>query len=60
MEYVPILRGKAGEFIALRNTSADVQAHIRPLLEVHPDQRLADVVRTFARHPASTCRATSP
>ncbi|MCC9310971.1 beta family protein [Kitasatospora sp. RB6PN24] len=50
MEYVPILRGKAGEFIALRNTSADVQAHIRPLLEVHPDQRLADIVRTFARH----------
>ncbi|MFB7122098.1 MULTISPECIES: beta family protein [Streptomycetaceae] len=50
MEYVPILRGKAGEFIALRNISADVQARIRPLLEVHPDQRLADVVQTFADH----------
>ncbi|MGC0318488.1 beta family protein [Kitasatospora acidiphila] len=50
MEYVPILRGKVGEFIALSNTSDHVQAHIRPILEVHPDQRLADVVRTFARH----------
>ncbi|MDH6709521.1 hypothetical protein P3T27_006269 [Kitasatospora sp. MAA19] len=27
-----------------------MRARIRPLLEVHPDQRLADVVRTFARH----------
>ncbi|MFE3503133.1 hypothetical protein [Kitasatospora sp. NPDC059160] len=50
MEYVPILRGKAGEFIALGHIGAHVQARIRPLLEVHPDRRLADVVQTFARH----------
>ncbi|MFB9364723.1 beta family protein [Kitasatospora albolonga] len=52
MKYVPILRGKAGELLALRHTSPEVRSGIRPVLEVVPDERLADAVQTFARQLA--------
>ncbi|WP_441249554.1 beta family protein [Kitasatospora sp. McL0602] len=48
MEYVPILHGKLGEFLALRNIGPEVQARIRPVLEVVPDLQVADVVQNFA------------
>ncbi|AUG81953.1 hypothetical protein CFP65_7370 [Kitasatospora sp. MMS16-BH015] len=48
MKYVPILRGKAGELLALRNISPEVQRAVRPVLEVVPDEELPDTVQTFA------------
>ncbi|MFI5527282.1 hypothetical protein ACIA8O_01875 [Kitasatospora sp. NPDC051853] len=49
MKYVPILRGKAGELLALRHIDPEVQRSIRPVLEVVPEARLADTVQLFAR-----------
>jgi len=50
MAYVPILKGKRGEFTALRNVSPRTQVDIRPVLEVVPDGRLRDVMETFRQH----------
>lgn len=50
MAYVPILKGKRGEFTALGNVAPAVQAQIRPILEVVPDGRLRDVMETFVQH----------
>lgn len=35
--YTPILKGKAGEFEALRHVSPDVRSAIRPIIELVPD-----------------------
>jgi hypothetical protein len=50
LRYVPILRGKQGEFTALSEISEEVRAVIRPVLEVVPDDTLQDVVQTFSKH----------
>ncbi|MFF2061051.1 hypothetical protein ACFVWZ_04465 [Streptomyces sp. NPDC058200] len=50
MAYVPILKGKRGEFTALENVDATVQAHIRPILEIVPGGGLRDVMETFRDH----------
>ncbi|WP_347239694.1 beta family protein [Streptomyces lydicus] len=47
MAYVPILKGKAGEFLALGNASAEVQSQIRPVMEVVPDCDVRDLLETF-------------
>ncbi|HJD83789.1 hypothetical protein [Kitasatospora aureofaciens] len=60
MEYVPILRGKAGEFIALRNTSADVQAHIRRSSKSTPTSAWQMLCGPSPDTPASTFPQTSP
>ncbi|MGP3984006.1 beta family protein [Streptomyces sp. KR80] len=46
--YVPILKGKLGEFLALEHASREVQSQIRPVMEVVPDPR--DVLETFCDH----------
>ncbi|MFI1434261.1 beta family protein [Streptomyces lydicus] len=45
--YVPILKGKAGEFLALGHASAEVQSQIRPVMEVVPDCDVRDLLETF-------------
>ena len=50
MAYVPILKGKRGEFTALGNIDPKVQEDIRPVLEIVPDGRLRDVLETFLQH----------
>jgi hypothetical protein len=49
VEYVPILRGKLGEILALGHASAEVLAQTRPVLELTRESRPADIVQTFAR-----------
>jgi hypothetical protein len=44
--YVPILKGKKGEFLALKHASAEVQSQIRPVMEIVPDSEVA----TFCTH----------
>ena len=41
MTYVPILKGKKGEFLALKHASAEVQSQIRPVMEIVPDSEVA-------------------
>ncbi|MGW8400860.1 beta family protein [Streptomyces lydicus] len=48
--YVPILKGKAGEFYALGHTSATVRDRIRPVMELVPDDELRDLLETFCDH----------
>ncbi|MDX3849542.1 beta family protein [Streptomyces sp. AK02-01A] len=50
MTYVPILKGKRGEFTALGKVAPEVQAQIRPVLEVVPDEGRRDVLETFRKH----------
>lgn len=50
MTYVPILKGKLGEFTALGHMASDVQAGVRPVLEVVPDGQVHDVLATFFKH----------
>ncbi|MFJ9541905.1 hypothetical protein ACIRPX_32245 [Streptomyces sp. NPDC101225] len=50
MAYVPILKGKAGEFLALGHASQEVQEQIRPVMEVVPDFDLRDLLETFCDH----------
>jgi hypothetical protein len=47
MAYVPILKGKRGEFTALGQMEPDVLAEIHPIMEVVHDERLRDAVETF-------------
>lgn len=47
MAYVPILKGRRGEFTALGQMEPAVQAHVHPIMEVVPDERLRDVMETF-------------
>ncbi|GAA1928990.1 beta family protein [Streptantibioticus ferralitis] len=50
MAYVPILKGKRGEFRALGEMAPAVQADVHPVLEVVNDQLLRDVMETFREH----------
>ncbi|WUC49447.1 beta family protein [Streptomyces sp. NBC_00554] len=50
MAYVPILKGKAGEFLALGHVTAEVQAQLRPVMEIVPDFELRDLLETFCDH----------
>ncbi|MFC7264139.1 beta family protein [Streptomyces lutosisoli] len=50
MAYVPILKGKAGEFLALGHASQEVQDQIRPVMEIVPDFDLRDLLETFCDH----------
>lgn len=50
MAYVPILKGKLGEFIALGHMAPEVQASVRPVMEVVPDGEVRDILETFRRH----------
>lgn len=54
MAYVPILKGKAGEFRALGHVSQEVQTQIRPVMEVVPDYELRNLLETFCRGSGST------
>ncbi|RII15780.1 hypothetical protein DSC45_18270 [Streptomyces sp. YIM 130001] len=48
--YVPILKGRAGEFYALEHASASVQERIRPVMEIVPADRVRDLLETFCDH----------
>ncbi|MEW2471766.1 hypothetical protein AB0919_43405 [Streptomyces sp. NPDC046994] len=50
MAYVPILKGKVGEFLALGHASQEVRAQIRPVMEIVPDFELRDLLETFCEH----------
>ncbi|EXU68051.1 hypothetical protein Z951_11430 [Streptomyces sp. PRh5] len=50
MAYVPILKGKAGEFMALEHATPEVRACIRPVMEIVPDLDLRDILETFCDH----------
>ncbi|MFC7470839.1 hypothetical protein ACFQVA_29725 [Actinomadura keratinilytica] len=50
MVYVPVLKGKAGEFYALAHTSPTVRRHIRPVMELVPDDQVRDLLETFCDH----------
>ncbi|MCX5273744.1 beta family protein [Streptomyces virginiae] len=47
MAYVPILKGKAGEFLALEHVTPAVRSCIRPIMELVPDPDVRDVLETF-------------
>ncbi|RMI37162.1 beta family protein [Streptomyces triticirhizae] len=47
MLYVPILKGKRGEFTALGKMEPEVRAGVHPIMEVVHDERLRDVLETF-------------
>lgn len=47
MAYVPILKGKAGEFSALGHVTPAVRSCIRPVMELVPDPDVRDVLETF-------------
>ncbi|MFD6043267.1 hypothetical protein ACFWG7_18390 [Streptomyces koyangensis] len=48
--YVPVLKGKAGEFYALAHTSPAVRQHIRPVMELVPDEQVRNLLETFCDH----------
>ncbi|MFI1091907.1 beta family protein [Streptomyces sp. NPDC020917] len=51
MAYVPILKGKLGEFLALGEMAPDVRRQVLPVLEVVVgDSRVRDVLETFREH----------
>ncbi|MEV0601012.1 hypothetical protein AB0I82_17180 [Streptomyces sp. NPDC050315] len=50
MAYVPILKGKEGEFLALGHAAPEVRTGIRPVMEVVPDPDLRDLLETFCDH----------
>ncbi|MFE3860832.1 beta family protein [Streptomyces goshikiensis] len=47
LAYVPILKGKAGEFSALEHVTPAVRSCIRPVMELVPDPDVRDVLETF-------------
>ncbi|MEV7417486.1 beta family protein [Streptomyces sp. NPDC089919] len=47
LAYVPILKGKAGEFSALGHVTAAVRSGIRPVMELVPDPDVRDILETF-------------
>ncbi|MFE5483390.1 hypothetical protein [Streptomyces sp. NPDC056527] len=47
LAYVPILKGKAGEFSALGHVTPAVRSHIRPVMELVPDPDVRDALETF-------------
>ncbi|MFD6910259.1 hypothetical protein [Streptomyces virginiae] len=47
LAYVPILKGKAGEFSALEHVTPAVRSGIRPVMELVPDPDVRDVLETF-------------
>ncbi|MFF4421138.1 beta family protein [Streptomyces sp. NPDC001549] len=47
LAYVPILKGKAGEFLALEHVTPAVRSCIRPVMELVPDPDVRDVLETF-------------
>ncbi|MER6213232.1 hypothetical protein ABT213_04150 [Streptomyces sp. NPDC001674] len=47
LAYVPILKGKAGEFSALAHVTPAVRSCIRPVMELVPDPDVRDVLETF-------------
>ncbi|MFF4098251.1 beta family protein [Streptomyces sp. NPDC001903] len=47
LAYVPILKGKAGEFSALEHVTPTVRSRIRPVMELVPDPDVRDVLETF-------------
>ncbi|MFB7370326.1 beta family protein [Streptomyces sp. NPDC056222] len=47
LAYVPILKGKAGEFSALGHVTPAVRSCIRPVMELVPDPDVRDVLETF-------------
>ncbi|MEU6734349.1 hypothetical protein ABZ929_14280 [Streptomyces physcomitrii] len=50
MVYVPILKGRAGEFHALEHASVSVRERIRPVMEIVPAERVRDLLETFCDH----------
>lgn len=49
MTYIPLLKGKAGEFLALGHASAEVQSQMRPVMDVVPDCGVRDLLETIVR-----------
>ncbi|MEU6114635.1 beta family protein [Streptomyces sp. NPDC047117] len=47
MAYVPILKGKKGEFLALKHASAEVRSRIRPVMELVPHPGARDLLTIF-------------
>ncbi|MCM9081843.1 beta family protein [Streptomyces spororaveus] len=47
LAYVPILKGKAGEFSALEHVTPTVRSRIRPVMELVPDPDVRNVLETF-------------
>ncbi|MFB6578251.1 beta family protein [Streptomyces sp. NPDC056402] len=47
MAYVPILKGKVGEFSALEHVTPAVRSCIRPVMELIPDPDVRDALETF-------------
>ncbi|MET9320761.1 hypothetical protein ABZX75_11325 [Streptomyces sp. NPDC003038] len=47
LAYVPILKGKAGEFSALEHAAPTVRSSVRPVMELVPDPDVRDVLETF-------------
>lgn len=54
MAYVPILKGKKGELLALKHASPEVQAQIRPVMEIVPGFNVKDPVATFCNQAADS------
>ncbi|MBZ4017089.1 beta family protein [Streptomyces purpurogeneiscleroticus] len=52
MSYVPILKGKMGEFLALKHASVEVQSQIRPVMEIVPGVDGRDPLATFCKQAA--------
>lgn len=57
--YVPILRAKAGEFVALKNLSNRAKSGILPLLDVPANTSKAKVPKTDSEHLASVIESIS-
>lgn len=49
VSYVPVLKGKGGEFKAWREASPEVRAHARPVFEVIPNTKVENDLKTFLR-----------
>ncbi|WP_225796341.1 beta family protein [Streptomyces aculeolatus] len=50
MAYVPIFKGKLGEFTALGHMAPEVQEMVRPVMEVVPDREVRDILETFRQN----------
>lgn len=57
--YVPMLRAKAGEFVALKNLSNRAKSSILPLLDVPKNTSKAKVPKTDSEHLASVIESIS-
>jgi len=60
MEYVPILRGRQGELIALSETSMAIRRQIRPVLEVVLEGSVRGTVQRFFRQASHYLPAGLP